>query len=242
MSDRRYSRVYWSVQDDPKFDGIREDMRHMGTWLTLLLAAEQSWPAPAYAPPIVSRTSFRVLVEAGLVDELSGGRYRIHGLDNERGVRSQQAADAAAKRWHSDRNATASDTRMPSKAEQSKDEKEQSIARESHPADDGRADLEAFLLITRKAPTPRQRALLDGLLDRHDLTGPKWAADIMMRHPDDPIGAVIEADKAWRAERIAEAQASEKPKPVPRRPKGLPTHSRELLEHWAATAKGSDDA
>lgn len=235
MSDRRYSRVYWSIQNDPKFDGIREDMRHMGTWLTLLLAAEQTWPAPAYPPPIVSRPSFRALVEAGLIDELSGGRFRVHGLDNERGVRSQQASDAAAKRWHSGRNPDA----MPSKAEQSNSKAEQSIARESHPADDGREDIEAFVLITRKAPTPRQRQLLDGLLDRHDLTGPKWAADIMLRNPDDPIGAVIEADKAYRAERIAEAQAAEKPKPAPRRKQGLPTSTRELLDHWAAQAKES---
>jgi hypothetical protein len=99
--------------------------------------------------------------------------------------------------------------------------------------DDGRADLEAFLVITRRAPTPKQRRLLDEMLDRHDLTGPAWAADIMFRHPDDPIGAVIAADKAWRAERIAEAQAAEKPKPHPRRPRGLPQTTREIMAEMA---------
>lgn len=94
---------------------------------------------------------------------------------------------------------------------------------------DGRADLEAFLLIRRRAPTPKQRRLLDEVLDRHDLTGPAWAADVMYRHPDDPIGAVIEADKEYRAQRIAEAQAAEPPKPHPRRPRGLPQTTREIL-------------
>ena len=98
---------------------------------------------------------------------------------------------------------------------------------------DGRADLEAFLVITRRAPTPKQRRLLDEMLDRHDLTGPAWAADIMYHHPDDPIGAVIEADKAWRAERIAEAQAAEKPKPIPRRSRGLPQTTREIMAEMA---------
>jgi hypothetical protein len=95
--------------------------------------------------------------------------------------------------------------------------------------DDGRADLEAFLLLRRRAPTPKQRRLLDEIMDRRDLTGPEWAADVMLRHPDDPIGAVIEADKAWRATRIAEAQAAEAPKTQPRRPRGLPQTTREIM-------------
>jgi hypothetical protein len=94
---------------------------------------------------------------------------------------------------------------------------------------DGRADLEAFLLVTRRAPTERQRQLLDRLLDIHDVTGPQWAADIILRNPTDPIGAVIEADKAWRAERIAQAQVAEKPPATTRRMRGLPQTTREIL-------------
>jgi hypothetical protein len=102
---------------------------------------------------------------------------------------------------------------------------------------DGREDLEAFLLIKRRAPTPRQRRLLDEVLDRHDLTGAAWAADVMLKHPDDPIGAVLEADKAWRAERIAAAQAAESPKPQPRRCRGLPTSTREIMSEMALLRK-----
>lgn len=104
---------------------------------------------------------------------------------------------------------------------------------------DGRADLEMFLLLRRRIPTPKQRRLLDEVMDRHDLTGPEWAADVMVRHPDDPIGAVIEADKAWRAERIAAAQAAEPPKPKPRRSKGLPQSTRDILADMAMLKRES---
>ena len=98
MSDRApYSRVYWSVMDDPKFDGIREDPRHFGSWGLLLIVADMAWPAPAFPPPAVSKTSMRLLIEAGLVDSLSGGRFRIHGLDAERG-RRRDAARTGSKR------------------------------------------------------------------------------------------------------------------------------------------------
>jgi hypothetical protein len=98
MSERApYSRVYWSVMDDAKFDGIREDPRHFGSWCLLLIVADMAWPAPAFPPPTVSKASMRVLVEAGLVDGLSGGRFRIHGLDAERG-RRRDAASSGGKR------------------------------------------------------------------------------------------------------------------------------------------------
>lgn len=222
MSERApYSRVYWSIADDEKFDGVRDDMRLVGSWLTLLVAADMAYPVPAYVPPTVPRSALRRLVEAGLIDELPGHRYHVHGLATERERRSETGRNASASRWQSERNAS---------TRQSRDETEtrHSNAREISD-DDGRADLEAFLLVTRRAPTPRQRQLLDGLLDRHDLTGPQWAADIILRNPLDPIGAVIEADKAWRAERIAEAQAAEKPKPQPRRARGLPQSARDIL-------------
>jgi len=98
---------------------------------------------------------------------------------------------------------------------------------------DGRADLEMFLLLRRRAPTPKQRRLLDEVLDRHDLTGPEWSADIMAKHPDDPIGAVLEADKAYRAERIAEAQVADAPKPKARRHRGLPQTTKDIMAEMA---------
>jgi hypothetical protein len=233
MSERKpYSRVYWSVMDDTKFDGIREDVRLFGSWSLLLIVADMAHPAPAYLPRTVPKAGIAKLSDAGLIDLLPGHRYRVHGLDAERARRRDSATrgDPSGTQAGPKRDPNGSQAKQ-SRAETSKDEADARVP------DDGRADLEAFLLITRRAPTPRQRKLLDGLLDRHDLTGPQWAADIMLRNPDDPIGAVIKADQEWRAERIAEAQKAERPKPQPRRPRSLPTPTRELLDHWAAEAR-----
>ncbi len=236
-----YSRVYWSVMDDDKFDGIREDPRLLGSWTLLLIVADMAHPAPAFLPPTVTKPSVARLVDAGLVDLLAGHRYRVHGLDAERGRRADSArvgglASGRSRTNEHPLNERSQHPRTESNLDETRrDETSKANARESLPGDDGRVDLEAFLTIMRKAPSPRQRALLDGLLDRHDLTGPKWAADIMYRHPDDPIGALIEADKAYRSERIAEAQAAERPTPQPRRKRGLPESAKELLAHWAAS-------
>ncbi len=99
MSDRAaYSRIYWSVMDDPKFDGIREDARRFGSWSILLIAADMAWPAPAYVPSTVPRSCYLALVTTGLVDELTGGRFRIHGLDAERGRRRDAATRPGGSR------------------------------------------------------------------------------------------------------------------------------------------------
>lgn len=231
MSERApYSRVYWTVMDDPKFDGIREDIRVFGAWSLLLIVADMAHPAPAYLPRTVPSAVTKRLSDAGLIDVLPGHRYRVHGLNAER----QRRRDAATTR---DPNGTREGPKRDPNGEQAKAVAETRRDETSKDeADDGRADLEAFLVIKRRAPSPRQRRLLDDVLDRHDLTGPAWAADVMYRNPDDPIGAVIEADKAWRAERIAAAQAQEKPKPQPRRCRGLPQSTRELVAQWAASS------
>lgn len=93
MSNDRpaYSRIYWSVMDDDKFDGIREDVRLFGAWSLLLIVADMAYPSPAFLPPTVSRSILNRLQEAELVDILPGHRYRIHGLAAERERRSGSA-------------------------------------------------------------------------------------------------------------------------------------------------------
>lgn len=93
MSERApYSRVYWGIVDDAKFQTIYDDDRHLATWLRLLLVADQSWPASAHLPAGCRRASVAELERVELID-LSGNRYRVRGLDGERGRRA-----AAAKR------------------------------------------------------------------------------------------------------------------------------------------------
>lgn len=92
MSERAaYSRVYWSIIDDPKFANVYDDDRALAAWLRLLLVADQAWPASAHLPGNVRRQAVAVLVGSGLVDLLHGGRYRIHGLDAERQRRKEAA-------------------------------------------------------------------------------------------------------------------------------------------------------
>jgi hypothetical protein len=92
-------RVYYRIIDDPKFEGVYDNDANLACWLRLLLVADGTWPAPAPIPASVRRSAFRHLVDAGLVDLVPGGRYRIHGMDSERGERREKARAAANKRY-----------------------------------------------------------------------------------------------------------------------------------------------
>lgn len=92
MSERApYSRIYHSIVDDPKFANIYDDDRRLATWLRLLIVAEQAHPASAYIPEGTNRGALTALVDCGLIDIGTGRRFRIHGLDAERGRRSEAA-------------------------------------------------------------------------------------------------------------------------------------------------------
>ena len=100
MAERPYSRVYWSIVDDPKFETVYDNDAHMATWLRLLLIADAAYPASAHLPANVRRSSVVHLAEVGLIDLGTGSRFRLHGLASERDMRSQSARNAAAVRWH----------------------------------------------------------------------------------------------------------------------------------------------
>ena len=94
-----YSRVYWRIIDDDRFANVYGDDHHLAAWLRLLLIADQAWPASANLPASVRPSSIRALGSCGLIEVRSGGIYRIHGLDAERGKRQSAAASAADARW-----------------------------------------------------------------------------------------------------------------------------------------------
>lgn len=98
MTERAYCRVYYSVKDDPKFEGIWGNNHHLATWLRLLMAADAIWPASADLPAAERRSSVKALAAAGLVDLLPRGMYRVHGLDAERGARRDAARASVAQR------------------------------------------------------------------------------------------------------------------------------------------------
>lgn len=228
--DRKYSRLYWSVIDDARFVGIFEDDHHWATYTRLLMIAEGVWPSSAHLPTTARRASVAALASAGILELGTAGRFRIHGLDAERNARGTAARNAAALRWHSERNADP----MPRRDEhrQAETRRDETSNADQQPE---RADVEAFLLVARHHPSPKQQKLLDDLLDRHDLNGPEWAAGIIHANPDDPIGALLAADQTWRDERIAAAVKAERKPPQSKRRNGLPESARDILAHWKAT-------
>lgn len=86
-----YSRVYWRVLDDGRFDNVRSDMRHFGSWTLMLLVADMAYPAPAFVPSTVPKASLAQLTECGLIEMLPGGLFRVHGLRAERDRRGTRA-------------------------------------------------------------------------------------------------------------------------------------------------------
>jgi hypothetical protein len=117
MTARTYCRVYHELVDDPKFRRVYHDDAALGTWLRMLLVADQMYPNSAPMPDVTP--SVELLLRAKLITRRPNNRYVVTGLEREREMRSQYGRNAAAMRWQYGRNA--------SKAEQSKAEQEQGI-------------------------------------------------------------------------------------------------------------------
>lgn len=94
-----YVRVYYRIIDDERFATVYDDDARLALWLRLLLIADGTYPAPAPIPAGIRRAAFTHLVDVGLVDLAPGGRFRIHGMEAERGGRAAKAAAAAKTRW-----------------------------------------------------------------------------------------------------------------------------------------------
>ena len=103
MSERPYSRVYWSIVDDPDFESVFGNDAALATWLRLLIVADGTWPATAPLPRNVRAAPLKLLVDHGLISILPGDRYRVKGLDAERQRRSSQASASATLRWQTPR-------------------------------------------------------------------------------------------------------------------------------------------
>jgi hypothetical protein len=162
-----YSRVYWSINEDEKFDGIRDEPKLVGAWLLMLIAADQAYPSPAYLLPQVTRASVARLAEAGIIDILDGHRFRVRGLQAEREmrkalattrgpsgdrpvtVRSQPAATPVPKR---DPNVDLDKTR--------RDETSQGQAEARDPAD-------IYWQLTGRFPTEKALAWVDSLAEQY---------------------------------------------------------------------------
>jgi hypothetical protein len=223
-----YSRVYWEILHDPKFDGIRHDCRLIGAWLLLLLQADAAWPQPAYIPPTVSRSSYRRLVEATLVDDLSGHLYRIHGLEAERLRRKELATSRKPL-------GTQAGTGRSPDGDHSGASRGASSSASSSESEGGvlGGDDPVWLVAwwqigKRKPPTEGQQGVIDGFLRAYDRTGPQRLARLFLEHPTDPIGAA--KDDLIEFRRVAKdaAAKAETESAAHRRPKGLSGVNAEL--------------
>ncbi len=73
-----------------------------------------------------------------------------------------------------------------------------------------RADIAALLERWPKVTKP-QRKVLDEVLERHDVTGPAFAAQVIRATPadKDPLAAVLDADRLWQDAQRRRAEAEE---------------------------------
>jgi hypothetical protein len=165
MSERApYSRIYWTVRNDPRLAGIYGDDHHWATWNRLLLDADMAWPAPASLPASARRASVKALEAAGVLELLPGGLFTFHGLDTERGRRRDAAASSAGMRWDSGRNADASQAhpkRNASLAEPSR--AEPSLAEQGRAPDPA----DVYWTLTGRYPTDKTIAWIDDLAGRY---------------------------------------------------------------------------
>lgn len=165
MSDRPYARLYLDLVDDEKFAGIYEDDHHFAAWCRLLMIAEGAWPASAHLPSsrLARPASVKTLADAQLVDARSGDRYRIHGLDKERGERADKARTSVAHRRDRSNNDRATTVERPyndsptSRAEPSQDEPSRAAPSSApDPAD-------VYWTLTGRYPTDKALSWIDRL-------------------------------------------------------------------------------
>lgn len=129
---RRHVRVYYEFAEE--YTAIFDNNDLLATWLRLLMLAHGVWPAPAVLPRSVSNADADALASAGLIELLQGDRFRVRGVDKERGPVRDRARSAAKARWDADalqrqsgRNADAmphsmnTDMPMPTPLEPEKD-------------------------------------------------------------------------------------------------------------------------
>lgn len=103
MSKDRFVLVHYDqIANDPRFDGIRDDDRLLGRWLRLLWLADAMWPLPAPRPVWATKAALAPLTKAGLIEEVAGHQYKVHGLDRERQRRAAKGKAGAAARWGND--------------------------------------------------------------------------------------------------------------------------------------------
>lgn len=93
-----YVQVPHLIQREPRFTPVYNDPATLGTWLQMLLVADECYPNPAPLPR-VAQTTIDTIIIAGLIDIVPGDRYLIPGLAEHREPAAGHARTAAWARW-----------------------------------------------------------------------------------------------------------------------------------------------
>lgn len=162
-----YSRVYWSVRSDEKFRGIYANDNLLATWLRLLISADAIWPEPADLPSSCRKVYYHRLVTAGLLDDLGGGQYRIHGLDAERSRRAEHAKTASNARWNARSNAASNAPafghEMPSQSQVQAEAKPSTSRAEDAPSTRAPDPADVYWTLTGRYPNDKPLSWLDDM-------------------------------------------------------------------------------
>lgn len=261
-ADAEYSRIYWTVVDDPKFAEVFDDDRRWAAYTRLLMAAEATYPSAAPLPRWLADDVLAYLIEVRIIEVVRGSSYRIVALKAERegrvngnaiggkkrsedaerdefgrflpsnptvhgeGVTPQRAESSEAPATQPAKPAIASVRASveparpssrppadPAKTRIDEDRRdEDSLIGETSRARPDRPDVQALRDRGWKRVSAKQRAVLDEVLTRHDVTGPAFAAEVIRATPKDrdPLAAVMTADRMWQASQRTRIAAEKK--------------------------------
>ena len=160
-----YSRQYWRFIDE--YPLIYEHDAAYALWSRLLITGDMAWPASGSLPLSTRPKALAMLTDAGLVQVLPAGRFRIPSMDKERQARSDAGKYAISHRWPTDSNTASGNTTrntegIPSRAKPRKEEPSQAGVRLSDEEQRGQLDkladvLEANGALPAKRPNGEQR-------------------------------------------------------------------------------------
>ena len=97
--DDPYSRLYWRVKGDKRFEHVYGCDPCWAAYTRLLIDAEASYPAPASLPRTLKPHARTQLAEAGIIELQPHDCFIVHGLKAERDRRSEAARGSAEGRW-----------------------------------------------------------------------------------------------------------------------------------------------
>jgi hypothetical protein len=97
-----YVRLYYTLASDAKFDEVYASDSLLATYVRLLIAADQAYPAPASLPFGCKPKAIDQLVGLGIIQFVNRRTFRVLALQKEREYRSGLGRAAAQRRWDAD--------------------------------------------------------------------------------------------------------------------------------------------